>query len=34
VEDTGVLIRDVVAEHISRLRTVEPRLDGRIRVSQ
>ncbi|MBI4474743.1 MAG: bifunctional metallophosphatase/5'-nucleotidase [Acidobacteria bacterium] len=32
VEDTGILIRDAVAEHIARLGTVEPRLDGRIQV--
>jgi len=34
VEDTGILIRDAVAEHITRLGTVAPRLDGRIRVSR
>ncbi len=34
VEDTGILIRDAVAEHITRLGTVAPRLDGRIQVSR
>ena len=34
VEDTGILIRDAVAEHIARLGTVAPRLDGRIQVSR
>jgi 2',3'-cyclic-nucleotide 2'-phosphodiesterase (5'-nucleotidase family) len=34
VEDTGILIRDAVAQHISRLRTVAPRLDGRIQISR
>lgn len=32
VEDTGILMRDAVAEHIARLGTVSPRLDGRIQV--
>lgn len=32
IEDTGVVLRDAVAEHISRLGTVKPRLDGRIRI--
>lgn len=32
VEDTGVLMRDALAEHIARLGTVAPRLDGRIQV--
>jgi len=34
VEDTGILMRDALAEHIARLRTVAPRLDGRIQVSR
>ena len=34
VEDTGIVIRDAVAEHIARLGTVAPRLDGRIQVSR
>jgi 2',3'-cyclic-nucleotide 2'-phosphodiesterase (5'-nucleotidase family) len=34
VEDTGILMRDAFAEHIARLGTVAPRLDGRIRVSR
>jgi 5'-nucleotidase len=34
VEDTGIVMRDVVAEHIAKLRTVAPRLDGRIQVSR
>jgi 2',3'-cyclic-nucleotide 2'-phosphodiesterase/3'-nucleotidase len=34
VEDTGIRMRDALAEHIARLRTVSPRLDGRIRVSR
>ncbi|HYR83740.1 MAG TPA: 5'-nucleotidase C-terminal domain-containing protein [Terriglobia bacterium] len=34
VEDTGILIRDAVAEHIARIGTVAPRLDGRIQVSR
>lgn len=34
VEDTGILMRDALAEHIARLGTVSPRLDGRIQVSR
>jgi 2',3'-cyclic-nucleotide 2'-phosphodiesterase (5'-nucleotidase family) len=34
VEDTGILIRDAVAEHIARLGTVSPKLDGRIQISR
>ena len=34
VEDTGILMRDALAEHIARLGTVAPRLDGRIQVSR
>jgi len=34
VEDTGVLVRDALAEHIAHLGTVSPRLDGRIQVSR
>jgi 2',3'-cyclic-nucleotide 2'-phosphodiesterase/3'-nucleotidase len=34
VEDTGILMRDALAEHVSRLGTVEPYLDGRIQVSR
>jgi 2',3'-cyclic-nucleotide 2'-phosphodiesterase (5'-nucleotidase family) len=34
VEDTGIRMRDALAEHIARLGTVSPRLDGRIRVSR
>lgn len=34
VEDTGIIIRDALAEHIARLGTVAPRLDGRIQVSR
>ena len=34
VEDTGILMRDAFGEHIARLGTVAPRLDGRIRVSR
>ena len=34
VEDTGILLRDAVAEHIARLGTVSPRLDGRIQFSR
>lgn len=34
VEDTGIVMRDAVAEHIARLGTVAPRLDGRIQVSR
>ena len=34
VEDTGILMRDALAQHIARLGTVAPRLDGRIRVSR
>ncbi|HSU87613.1 MAG TPA: 5'-nucleotidase C-terminal domain-containing protein, partial [Terriglobia bacterium] len=34
VEDTGILMRDAVAEHIARLGTVSPRLDGRIQFSR
>jgi 2',3'-cyclic-nucleotide 2'-phosphodiesterase/3'-nucleotidase len=34
VEDTGILMRDALAEHISRLGTVSPYLDGRIQVSR
>jgi len=34
VEDTGILVRDALAEHIVRLGTVAPRLDGRIQVSR
>jgi 5'-nucleotidase/UDP-sugar diphosphatase len=32
VEDTGILMRDALAEHIARLGIVTPRLDGRIQV--
>ena len=34
VEDTGILLRDAVAEHIARLGTVSPHLDGRIQFSR
>jgi 2',3'-cyclic-nucleotide 2'-phosphodiesterase/3'-nucleotidase len=34
VEDTGILMRDALAEHIARLGTVAPRLDGRIQLSR
>src|SRR5262249_40288183 len=34
VEDTGILMRDALAEHIARLGVVTPRLDGRIQVSR
>ena len=34
VEDTGILMRDALAEHIAKLGTVAPRLDGRIQVSR
>ena len=34
VDDTGILMRDAVAEHIARLGTVSPRLDGRIQFSR
>jgi 5'-nucleotidase / UDP-sugar diphosphatase len=34
VEDTGILLRDAVAEHIARIGTVSPRLDGRIQFSR
>jgi 2',3'-cyclic-nucleotide 2'-phosphodiesterase (5'-nucleotidase family) len=34
VEDTGILMRDAVAEHIARLGTVSPHLDGRIQFSR
>ena len=34
VEDTGILMRDALAEHIARLGTVAPRLDGRIQVAR
>jgi 5'-nucleotidase/UDP-sugar diphosphatase len=34
VEDTGILLRDAVAEHIARLGTVSPHLDGRIQFSK
>ena len=34
VEDTGILMRDALAQHIARLGTVSPRLDGRIQVSR
>jgi 5'-nucleotidase len=34
VEDTGVRMRDALAEHIAHLGTVSPRLDGRIQVSR
>jgi 2',3'-cyclic-nucleotide 2'-phosphodiesterase (5'-nucleotidase family) len=34
VEDTGIVMRDAVAEHIAKLGTVAPRLDGRIQVSR
>lgn len=34
VEDTGILMRDALAEHIAHLGTVSPRLDGRIQVSR
>ena len=34
VEDTGILMRDAFAEHIARLGTIAPRLDGRIQVSR
>jgi len=34
VEDTGISMRDAVADHIARLGTIAPRLDGRIQVSR
>jgi len=34
LEETGILMRDALAEHIARLGTVAPRLDGRIQVSR
>jgi 5'-nucleotidase/UDP-sugar diphosphatase len=34
VEDTGILLRDAVAEHIAHLGTVSPHLDGRIQFSR
>ena len=34
VEDTGILMRDAVAEHIARIGTVSPHLDGRIQFSR
>jgi 2',3'-cyclic-nucleotide 2'-phosphodiesterase/3'-nucleotidase len=34
VEDTGILMRDALAEHIVHLGTVAPRLDGRIQLSR
>ncbi len=34
VEDTTIVIRDAVAEHIARLGTIVPRLDGRIQLSR
>lgn len=34
VEDTGILMRDALGEHIARLGTIQPRLDGRIQVSR
>jgi 2',3'-cyclic-nucleotide 2'-phosphodiesterase (5'-nucleotidase family) len=34
VEDTGILMRDALAEHIARLGTVAPHLDGRIQFSK
>ena len=34
VEDTGILMRDALAEHIVHLGTVSPRLDGRIQLSR
>jgi 2',3'-cyclic-nucleotide 2'-phosphodiesterase/3'-nucleotidase len=34
VEDTGILMRDALAEHIAHLGTVSPRLDGRIQLSR
>ena len=34
VEDTGILLRDAVAEHIARIGTISPRLDGRIQFSR
>jgi 5'-nucleotidase len=34
VEDTGILMRDALAEYIARLGTIAPRLDGRIQVSR
>lgn len=34
VEDTGILMRDALAEHIAHLGTVSPQLDGRIQVSR
>ena len=34
VEDTGILVRDALAEHIAHLGTVSPYLDGRIQVSR
>jgi len=34
VEDTGILMRDALAEHIERLGTVAPYLDGRIQVAR
>jgi 5'-nucleotidase len=34
IEDTGIRMRDAFAEHIARLGTVAPRLDGRIQFSR
>jgi 5'-nucleotidase len=34
IEDTGIRMRDALAEHIARLGTIEPRLDGRIQFSR
>ena len=34
LEETGILMRDALAEHIARHGTVAPRLDGRIQVSR
>jgi len=34
VEDTGILMRDALADHIARLGTVAPHLDGRIQFSR
>ena len=34
VEDTGILMREALAEHIAHLGTVSPRLDGRIQVAR
>lgn len=34
IEDTGILMRDALAEHIARLGTISPYLDGRIQVSR